>query len=215
MLRFVGGCLGRLISLVLLVAVLGVAWYNRHQLGEVWARLTASEPEVSEAVAERAATELAGLGDDGAGRAVLHASELQSLIQYRWAALLPPELGSPRVGLGAGRVTLEGDVATALFHGIAELGEILSFLPDTTTLRAVASFVPLDTAHVAVEIHELGAAGVPIPRQLIPPILAWFAVPDAPGLGANAVAIRLPAGVGGVWVSGDSMVVAARGGGGT
>lgn len=214
MLRFVGGCVGRLLTLALTVAVLAVAWYNRHELVALADRLLDREPEVSAELADDAALRLAGLGRDGVTRVAFHGPELQSLLEYRWGGFLPEELVRPRVGLGAGRVTLEGDVATAHFGRVAELQEILAFLPDTATLRIVASFVPLDSGHVALEVHEIGAAGIPIPRQLIPPILARFRLDGPAGLGPNAVAVPLPSAIDNVWVSGDSLVVSARGPGG-
>lgn len=210
MLRFLGGCVGRLLSTVLVVAVLAVAWYNRGEVVAIWDRLFGTERQVSEELAEQAAAKLDALGRSGVTRVVLHEPELQSLVQYRWAATLPPDLVAPRVGLGEGRVTVAGQVPTARLAGIRELQEILGFLPDTATLRAAGSFVPLDEEHVALEIHDLGAAGIPIPRRLIPAIVAHFRLEGMPEVGANALALPLPPGIGNVFVSGDSLIVSAR-----
>lgn len=210
MLRFLGGCVGRLLSTVLIVAVLAVAWYNRGEVVAVWEGLFGTERQVSEELAEQAAAKLDALGRSGVTRVVFHEPELQSLVQYRWAAALPPDLVDPRVGLGAGRVTVAAQVPTARLAGIRELQEILGFLPDTATLRAAGSFVPLDGEHVALEVHDLGAAGIPIPRRLIPAIVAHFRPEGMPEVGANAVALPLPQGIGNVFVSGDSLVVSAR-----
>lgn len=212
MFRFLGGCLGRLLGIVLLLAVLGVAWYNRHELATVADRLLASEPEVSAEVADAAAARLAVLGEGDASRVAFHTAELQSLINYRWAPFMPEDVARPKVELGAGRVTVEGDIATDRFRGMAELREVLSFLPDTATLRAVGSFVPLDEDHISLEIHELGAAGIPIPRRLIPAILARVRPAGLPEAGPNGLAVPLPPAIGNVYVSGDSLVVTARGG---
>lgn len=213
MLRFLGGCAGRLLALALTVAVLTVAWYNRHEIVRFVDELLDREPEVSAELADDAAARLAGLGHDGVTRVAFHAPEIQSLIRYRWAVFLPEDLVEPRVGLGAGRVTLEGGVATERFGRIAELREIIAFLPDTAMLRAVGSFVPLDSGHVSLEIHELGAAGIPIPSRLIPPILARLRPEGLPAVGPNALAVPLPPGISAVYVSGDSLVVVAREGG--
>ncbi len=202
MLRFLGGCVGRLLSTVLIVAVLAVAWYNRGEGVAVWDGLFGTE--------RQAAAKLDALGRSGVTRVVFHEPELQSLVQYRWAASLPPDLVDPRVGLGEGRVTVAAQVPTARLAGIRELQEILGFLPDTATLRAAGSFVPLDGDHVALEVHDLGAAGIPIPRRLIPAIVAHFRPEGMPEVGANAVALPLPQGIGNVFVSGDSLVVSAR-----
>lgn len=204
--------MGRLLAMVLAAAVLAVAWYNRHELIELAGDLLRDEPEVSAAVADAAGARLAALGDEGVDRVAFHTPELQSLIQYRWAPLLPDAVARPRVGLGAGRVTLEGDVATARLGRMAELEEILPFLPDTATLRAVGSFVPLDSGYVSLEVHELSAAGIPIPRQLIPPILARLRTSGLPDGGPNALVVPLPPEIGNVYVSGDSLVLSTRGG---
>ncbi|MFW5947278.1 MAG: hypothetical protein ACOCUW_02190 [Gemmatimonadota bacterium] len=211
--RLVRGCLGRLAVLVVTAAVLAVAWSNRHALTSLWDRVTGREPEASPALAEATAAKLEGVGRNGVTRVAFHEAELQSLVEYRWAALVDG-LVSPRVGLGAGRVTLEGGVPTTIFRGVAELQEVLAFLPDTTRVRAEASVVPLEGRHVAVEVHEMVAAGIPIPRRLIPAVVARFRVAPVPGIGPNVVAVPLPARIGNVYVSGDSLVVSARSGGG-
>ncbi len=213
MLRFLGGCVGRLLSLALTVALLAVAWYNRHEIVAFVDQLLDREPEVSAEVADAAAARLGTLGEDGVERVSFHTAELQSLILYRWAPFMPETLARPRVGLGEGRVTLEGDVATDQFRGVSELREILSFLPDTASIRAVGSFVPLDSTHVSLEVHELGAAGVPIPKRLIPPILDQLRPEGLPDVSPNALAVPLPSGIGNLYVSGDSLVLTARGGG--
>ncbi len=213
MLRFLGGCAGRLLTLALTVAVLAVAWYNRHELVALVDELLDREPEVSAVVADEAAARLAALDDGTATRAVFHTAELQSLILYRWAPFLPASLGHPRVALDAGRITLEGYVPTDAFVRIDELREVIGFLPDTASVRMVASVVPLDRGHVSLEVHELGAAGVPLPGRLIPPILARLGPEGLPDVSRNALAIPLPARIEHVYVSGDSLVVTARGGG--
>lgn len=210
MLRFLGGCAGRILGLALIAAVLVVGWSNRRTVVRVWDRVFGTERQASEELADQAVAKLAALGRGGVTRVAFKEPELQSLVQYRWAAALPPDLVAPRIGLGEGRINLEGRVPTARLGGIAELREILSFLPDTTSVRATGSFVPLDDRHVALEIHELGAAGIPIPRRLIPPILSHFRLEGQPDVGPNSVAVPLPPGIDNVYVSGDSLVVAGH-----
>lgn len=216
MLRFLGGCAGRVLALGLVVAVLGLAWYNRSRLEDVWTQLVGTDgSRSSPELAARADEKLATLSQTGGPpRVALHEDELQSLVRYRWSGFLPPDVVDPRIGIGKGRLTLDGKVATARFGRVAELREILAFLPDTATLRAVTSFVPLDGDHVALEVHELGAAGVPVPESIIPAVLARFRGASVPGLAPNALAVPLPAGIRSVYVSGDSVVLVAEPGGG-
>jgi hypothetical protein len=205
------GCVGRLLLLVLLAGGAVLAWHNRDELRQALDRSRTRAVEVSPELAAQADSKLAALGEDGGARRVaLSAPELQSLIEYRWGGLLPPDVGEPRVGLAHGRVTLEANVATARFGRVSELREIIGLLPDTTGLRAVGSFLPMDDGQVGLEVHELAAASIPLPRQLIPSILARFPGAGAGGLPPNAVAIPLPPGISTVFVSGDSMVFVAN-----
>lgn len=211
MFRFVGGCLGRIIALALVVVVVAFAWYNRHELVTAWDRVTGSSAKSSPELAARADEKLASLGGDGdVGRVALHQDELQSLLEYRWAGFLPADVVDPQVEVSDGRLTLQGGVATARFGRVDELREIVAFLPDTASLRAVASFVPLDSGRVSLEVHELAAAGIPIPRALIPTVLGRFRGSAAPGVASNALAVPLPPGIRAVFVSGDSLVFLAN-----
>lgn len=204
------GCVVRGLVIVLLVGAAIMVWQNREALRAAWDRSRGHTPEVSPELAARADEKLAGLGESGGARRVaLTATELQSLIEYRWGGLLPPDIAAPRVGLGDGRVTLEARVATARFGRIAELRDIAAFLPDTAGLRAVGSFTPMDDGKVALEVHELTAASIPLPRHVIPTILGRLPGTREPGLAPNAVAIPLPPGISTVFVSGDSMVFVA------
>ena len=208
--RFLGGCAGRLLVAVLVVAAVLTGLYYRHDLADLWDRATGHTVEATPELAARADEKLASLGEGGGEtRVALSASEVQSLIEYRWAGFLPPDVVDPKVDLGDGRATLEGSVATARVGRDSELEDIMAFLPDTASLRAVASFSPLDSEHVALEVHELGAAGIPVPSRLIPPILAKFRGSSAPGLASNALAVPLPPGIRDVYVDGDSLVFIA------
>jgi hypothetical protein len=208
-----GGCfrgLVRLVVALVLVAGLGLAWLNRDLLRTFWDRAT-EPPEASQELAAQAESKLAQLGEAGGmHRVALSEPELQSLIDYRWVGFLPPDVVDPRVALDQGRMTLEGGVATARFVEIRELEEILAILPDTTQLRAVASLSPMDGSHVLLEVHELAAAGIPIPSRLIPPILRRFRGSGQPGLPPNALALPLPAGIHAVYMRSDSLVFEAE-----
>ena len=210
MARRAAGCAGRLLLLALLVVGVGVAWYNRDAVGDLWDRVTGAETKVSPEIAARADEKLASLAEaDGPDRVALNQSELQSLVEYRWSGFLPPDVVNPTVELEDGRVSLEASVATARFGRVAELEDIVAFLPDTASLRAVGQFVPLNEKQIALEVHELGAAGIPVPGALIPRVLSRFRGSSAPGLAPNAVAVPLPPGIRRVFVSGDSLVFVA------
>jgi hypothetical protein len=205
------GCLGRILLLALVAGGAVVAWHNRDQLRDAFDRSRGRAVAPSPELAAHADSKLAELGEAGGlSRVALTAPELQSLIEYRWGGLLPPDVGDPRVGLVNGRVTLEANVATARFAHISGMRDIVGFMPDTAGLRAVGSFVPMDDGHVGLEVHELSAASIPLPRRLIPPILARFPGASDPALPSNAIAIPLPPGIRTIFVSGDSLVFIAH-----
>lgn len=206
------GCAGRLLALGLVVILAGVVWFNRDALGDWWDRVRGEETVSSPEIAARADEKLAALGEpDGPTRVALTESEVQSLVEYRWSGFLPPDVVGPTVQMSDGRLELEASVATARFGTVEELRDIVAFLPDTAALRAVGQFVPLDQGNVALEIHELGAASIPVPGALIPTVLSRFRGSRAPGLAPNAVAVPLPPGIRSVFVSGDSLIfVSAR-----
>ncbi len=204
------GCLGRLLGLAVIGALLLAAWLYRSEIVDLWGRTRQPPEAASPELAAEADRKLAELGTPGGReRVALHEMELQSLIEYRWGGFLPRDVARPRIQLRDGQVTLEGAVATARFGRIPELREILSILPDTTTLKAVGSFTPADSGRVALEIHELGAAGIPVPDRLIPSILRRFRGGGEPDLPPNALAVPLPPGIRTLYISGDSVVFVA------
>lgn len=205
------GCIGRLLVLALVAGGAVLVWHNRQQIAGAWDRYRGGEPGVSPELAAHADEKLATLAEDGGGdRVALTATELQSLIEYRWGGVLPPDVVAPRVGLGQGRVTLEAKVATSRFGRVGELREIVGMLPDTTSLRAVGSFVPMADGQVALEVHEIAAASIPLPSRFIPTVLSRFPGSGEPGLPPNSLAIPLPPGISTVYVTGDSMVFVAN-----
>lgn len=209
MTRLLGGCVGRLLVAVLVVGILALAWYNRDVVMSAWDQLRGTDTRPSPALAAQADEKLATLENGGVGQVALTESELQSLLDYRWSGFLPDDVIDPRITLSDGRLSLEAGVATARFGRIAELRDYAAFLPDTTELRAVGIFVPLDQRHIALEVHELGAANIPIPRQMIPTFLSRFPRVEGTAPAPNAVAVPLPPGIGNVFISGDSMVFVA------
>ena len=194
-----------------ILALLAAVWLARAPLQDLWARATGSAVEVSPELAARAEEKLNSLGQPGGtDRVALAESELQSLLVYRWSGFLPEDVVNPRLQLAGDQVTLEGGVSTARFGRVAELRDIVRFLPDTTALRAVASFIPVDSGSVALQVHELGAAGIPVPARLIPTVLRRFRGSPAPGAGPNSITVPLPAGIRSVYLTRDSMVFVAN-----
>lgn len=214
--RFVAGCLRRLVVLAVMVASLALGWHHRDRLLAAWhdfrAETAADQEAPSPELADAAERKLASLvAADGPDRVSLRQVEIQSLVDYRLADLLPPDVRAPRVRLQDGRVRLAGRVPTRQFAGAAAAEEILAFLPDTTELSAAAQLVPLRRDRVALEVFDMSAARIPLPERMVPQVLASLGLPVGPPLSPNMVALPLPPGAESAYVSGDSLVVLARG----
>lgn len=211
-LRFVGGCLRRLLVLALLVAGVALAWHYRAELRAQWSALRDAGPDAdtssSVVLADRAERKVASFsGDAPPERVALSQAEVQSLMQHRLAPLLPAYVDSPRVRLREGRVHVEARVPTGRFRALGPLREVIGFLPDTTELVASGQIIPVDGRRAALEVGGITAARIPLPDRLIPELLVLLGRPRESPLPADVVAVPLPPGVGAVYVSGDSLVL--------
>ncbi|HKJ91976.1 MAG TPA: hypothetical protein VJ957_02355 [Longimicrobiales bacterium] len=208
MFRFLGGCISRILGLLLLLIVLALGWFYRDELRSVWHSLhhpapAAVSPEVAAAAAARLEEAFKRHGPE---RIALTQTELKSLLLYRWKTFLPDYVVRPDIQMNAGRIRLQASVPTDRFRGLRELQDVLSFLPDTAELAATGQFIPLARGRVALEVSEITAARIPVPQRLVPVILDNLGRRDEPGLAPNAVGLALPKGATAVFVSGDSLV---------
>lgn len=211
------GCMRRLVLLVILLALLVGAWIFRDRLITAWQDLRADDEvqEVSPQLAESAERKLASFSEaDPPPRVTLTSAELQSLVAYRMAASLPGFILSPRVAIADGELRVRARVPTDEVGGMRGIGgsdEILSMLPDTTEVEAKAHLIPLADGRVGLAVDEITAASIPLPGRIIPRILESVGRVDEPGLPAEALAVRLPAGVRAVYAHGDSIVFISTG----
>jgi hypothetical protein len=208
------GCLRRLTALIALVAIAGAAWLYRDRLAlfvdDLRGRATGVAIEPSEALALRAEARFDSLSGGELTRAALSQVEVQSLVQYRYAQLLPAFVASPRVELAADRLRLRLRIPTDRLPRVGGLTEILTLLPDTTDVAITGQLLPMDGQRIALAIDAVEAARIPIPRRLVPAVLERLGRSDEPGLPADAIAVPLPRGVHGAYVRGDSLVLLAR-----
>ena len=209
-----GGCLRRVVSLVVVGVVLALLWINRARVVDVWQDLAGGgEPApVSPELAAQAERKLATL-DDGPspGRVALGTQEVQSLVQYRMTDALPAYLLEPRVELGEGRIRVHARVPRESMPDIPGAGEVAGLLPDTTDVAAQAQVLPLSGGRVAIAVHEISAAKIPLPGRMIPSLLRRIGRRDEPGLPADAIAVRLPTGACTAYVHQDSLVLTGAG----
>lgn len=204
----------KLVLLVLLVALGGIAWLNRDRIGAALGASRAAEENVeggpSEALAERADLKLEDLQQGREPRVALSGDELQSLLRYRFPQLLPPFVDSPRVELRGDRIRVSARIPVESMPNLNELGEAAAFLPDTTEVGLTGSILPLDSGRIALAIDDVSAARIPLPDRLIPGALRRLGRKDEPGLPRDALAVPLPPGAAAAYVRGDSLYLLAR-----
>lgn len=211
------GCFFRAIfTVVALVVIAAVGWLQRDRLRETWHELrgteatTASPAAVTPEVAERAQAKLTALSEEGGARTALSEAELQSLLTYRYEQLLPAFIDSARVELDGDRLRLRARVPAERLPRVEDLGEAAELLPDMTELTVRGQLLPLDSGRIAFAIDDVTAAHIPLPRRLIPAVLARLGRRDEPDLPRDAVALPLPPGAAGAYVRGDSLILLGR-----
>ncbi len=208
-------CLGRLILLFILVVGAAAGWlFLRDDARRVWYRVSGTpEPEVvapSEELAADAATKLDRLASGEADRATLSSVEAESLLLFRYGSMLPGFIHAPRVVFDDGRIRLSGRIPIDRLPSLSdveELEEVLALMPDTTSFEITTQLIPLDSGRAALALDGMEAARIPLPKRLAAPLLRRLGRRDEPGLPADAVAFRLPAGAGAAYVRGDSLVL--------
>ena len=204
------GCLKTVVLLVVLAVVAAVGYLNRDRilggLGREGTRSQVSET-ASQELADAADAKLNALSTGKSDQVSLSEIELQSLLLFKYRGLLPAFVDSPRVQLDGEQLRLRARVPVDRLPQLNELGEAASFLPDTTELAVAGRLLPLDRGRAALTVDEVSAARIPLPRRLVPGALRRLGRVDEPGLPENAFAVRLPRGVGGAYVRGDSLVL--------
>jgi hypothetical protein len=214
------GFLKKLVAVVVLVAVAyaGYRWGPaifppvERALG-LGAPESAEAPEPDGPTAELAEETLdrfeqlrRGQGD---GRLVLGGRELSSVVRYAVPGIIPPGVDEPTVTLEDGRVQLSARVALAAFPRLPKLDNVLGLLPDTVPVTLEGSLVPLDQNHLALLVDQIQVSHIPLPRRMIPEILAGFGREGTKALPEDALAVPLPDGLRSVFVQRDSLVLVA------
>ncbi len=220
LLRGIKGCLGSIVSLLMLVGVAYAGWrwgdvvfprleqvVQEARGVEATSDTDAGSPELGARAAERLQ---ALMETSGTGEASFDASELTSMLRHTYSERMPGAIRGPRIRIEDGRVTLLGAVALADVPSFPDLGEVMAILPDTLRLEATGSLIPLDGPGAAFLVDRLEAGGIPLPRRVIPGILETFGREDRPGLPREAIQLSLPDGIAAAYVQGDRLVLRAE-----
>ncbi len=211
------GCLRRVVSLVVLAALVFLVWYYRATILDKWHRIRGEPPAAAESPvdAERSAqakyTALAS-GRPPA-RVALSEDELQALVRTRFSGMLPRWVDSARIQLEGDKVRLSGRVPVDHLPDIKSLGEVGGLLPDTTEVAVKGQVIPLGQGRVALAVDQVTAAHVPLPRRLIPQILGGLKKgrPAEATTPPDALVLPLPRTISSAYVRGDSLVLLTSG----
>jgi len=209
----VRGCLRRFLLLILLAILAGLAWLYRDQLRNAWqeARGLRSEPEPpSEALAEVAAARIDSLVAGRLSRVALAEVDVQSLLRYQYAGIMPAFVDSARIELVGDQLRLSGRVPLDRLPSDGALGEVVALLPDTSEITLTGTMLPLGGGRVAIGVNQVSAARIPLPGRIVPAALNRLGRVAEPGLPADAIALRLPTGVSSAYVRSDSLVLIAH-----
>ena len=211
-------CLGKAISLVLLLVVAYAGWRWGPAVFprvEEWLGLETTEealaplptPELADSVVDRVQ---AFRRSGGEGQLALGGRELTSVLRYSVPGLVPEGIKEPEVELRDGRVHLTARVVLQSFPELPDLGPVLGSLPDTLDVQVEASLLPFGPEEAALVVHALEASRIPIPRRLIPEILRAMGRVERPGLPPEALTVPLPAGLGSAYILTDSLILSTQ-----
>lgn len=208
-------CLGRIAVVALLGLAAGAAWlFAPTWLPELSQRFVAEQEggpppssDLAEATIDR--FERFRAGETGPRMTLGHA-EVTSVVRYSVPGMVPEGVAEPTVVLHDGRVRLSGRVATGAFPAIPALEEVTGILPDTVDVQLRGSLLPFSDAWSALHVEAANAAGVRLPKRLVPPILRAMGREDRQGLPDDALLVPLPSGLRATYVEGDSLVLVAQ-----
>ncbi len=209
------GCLGRAGLLGLLVAAALVGWrwgpalFPRVQgwfAEEEGVAEVLPSPELAEEALDRFERFRDGETGDQLG---LSATEVASVLRYSAPGILPAGVSGPTVELRDGVVELSARVAVEAFPGLPNLDGILGLLPDTVSISIVGALAPLDDEFIALIVHGVYAAFIPVPLPdgMTPRILTALGRRGRVGLAMDALAFPLPNGVRSAHVVRDHLVL--------
>ncbi len=217
--NLVFGCVKNLIGLAVIIALCAVAFLYRGRVKRAWNDLSGGpgaevvvRPATPADVATSANRKLSSIADGPPpDQIVLSTSELQSVMNKRFAGLLPGYVDSARVELQDGKVWLRARVPTSQLPDLKGLGRITQFLPETTSVAISGQLIPLSEGRIAIGVDQITAAKIPLPHKIIPEILSRIRRSTEPGLPSDALAFPLPPGASTAYVRGDSLVILTHG----
>jgi hypothetical protein len=205
-----GGCLERVLALVVLAILVIVAW----RFGpDLWDRMASDPPpaaeEPSPELADLALERFQTLTDGGGGSASFSGPELESILRYRAHDWIPPGVGDPSVGISDGELRVGARVALDLLPRIPEIENLRSMLPDSVPVQLRGHVLSVEGEGTAFLIRRIDVAGIPIPRRLHADIARALDPRVGGGLPDEALRIPLPEGIRSAHLEDDRLRVVA------
>jgi hypothetical protein len=207
-----GGCLRRLLGLVLLAGIVWVAWEHGPQvrswvadrLGIETARSEPS-PELAQRAMARYRTLLEGRRDEVS----FTQEEIESVMRWELDGLLPPGASVPTVRFQDSEATVGMGVALEVLPRIPELDGLMEILPDTVQVTFRGLLFTLEGGEAVFLVRRIEAASVPLPRRLNARILDSLGLGGRSDLPPATVPVPLPPGIRSVYIHGDRLIMRA------
>jgi hypothetical protein len=184
-------CLARIGCLTLIVVVVGGGWWFREDIAGWWRQLeiTASS-EPSEDLARRAADKLRGMASaDRPTDLRLSQAEIQSLLTYRAAPLLPEGISEPLVEVRDSTFLLSARVDPRGLQGLASPEVVERLLSDSASVVVELWPGVVEPGVARVEVVTLQAGSIVVPSMMVPWILESI---EMPGVETTGVTVLLP-----------------------
>lgn len=194
-----------LAAVVVVASLLVAGWWFRDEIIGVLAG-TPEPVEVSPEAAASAEEKLRRLSEHGE-EARLSDIELSSLLRYRSPGWAAGTIREPSVRMSGGDVVVTGIVPTDRLPSHPDLDRVRAFLPDSAAIEVTGQVREMESGRAAFEITSVDFAGLPVPERYFSEVLARVGRRDEPGLGPNAIAVRLPPRVTRVRVEGGYLIL--------
>ena len=143
-------------------------------------------------------------------RLALGSAELSAVARYALPGIFPPGVVDPAIELEGERIRATAHVLPDVFPGLPRIDGVVELLPDTLLVELRGWLEPFDLDRLAFTVDRIVAGGVPLPRRIVPEMLAALGREDVDGLAANALVVPRPAGLVSVVVQRDSLVLTGR-----
>lgn len=207
-----GGCLRRLLGLLLLGGILWMAW-ERGPAIRSWVEdrlgIERAGDDPSPELARQAIDRFNGLLEGRRDQASFTQEEIESVLRWEVEGALPPGASPPTVRFQDSEATVTAGVALEALPRIPELDGLMEILPDTVQVTLRGFLFTLEGGEAVFLVSRIEAAGVPLPRRLNARIVESLGLRGREGLPPATVPVPLPPGIRSAYIHGDRLILRA------